>query len=93
MEPGDYGRHMVRLSPGISTEGEPFWAWWVCTPNGLFGRLSMPEDSPHHHYVEEHDDGTVTIVPQEGNTNSILVKGANGVEWHGWIRHGVWESI
>lgn len=92
MEPGDYGRHKVR------TEAGSYWAWWLCTPNGLFGRLSMPEDGPKHHHVEEHIDGTITIVPQEDNTNSILVQGVGEdnfgiIEWHGYIRRGVWESI
>lgn len=87
MKPGDYGRMQ------INTGGGPFWAWWFCTPNGIFGRLSMSEDSPNHHHVEEHADGTITVLPQENNSNSILTKGANDSEWHGYIRHGVWEAV
>jgi hypothetical protein len=104
--------HMLR--PGqyvkrrLSTDYGEFDAWWYCTPNGLLGRLSAPEDlaagkSNGAHHVEEHDDGTISVLPQPGNSNSILCMGwplgaparAEGQPlwtWHGYIRHGVWEE-
>jgi hypothetical protein len=38
------------------------------------------------HHVEEHDDGMISVMPQEGNSNSILCS----CGWHGFIDHGVW---
>ena len=102
LQPGEFTKRR------ISEYGVTFDAWWVCTPNGLVGRLSMPEDVQRGrmsqcHHVEEHDDGLITVVPQPGNSNSILVQGwtfdagprAAGeplMSWHGYIRHGVWEA-
>lgn len=95
-EPGDYGRR--RITVGEQT----YWTWWVRTPNGLLGRLSAPEDNPaRHHEVEEHEDGTVSVIPRPGNSNSILIEGGSYVgdtteyrreSWHGYIEHGVWRS-
>src|SRR5437868_13733783 len=74
LEPGEYGKFPV----GIGKDS--FEAWWYCTPNGLLGRLSMPEDvaagrAPGAHHVEEHEDGEISVLPQPGNSNSILVEG------------------
>lgn len=102
MQPGDFGKRT------ITYRGRTFDSWWYCAPNGLLGRLSMPEDvelgvvSGCHH-VEEHADGLITVLPQPGNSNSILVEGwplGSGMRaageplksWHGYIRHGVWEA-
>lgn len=46
------------------------------------GRLS-----PEHH-VEEHEDGMISVMPQPGNSNSILCS----CGWHGFIDHGVWKD-
>lgn len=101
LEPGDFCKRK------IEAYGQTFDAWWYCSPNGLIGRLSMPEDlaagrTNGAHHVEEHDDGLITVLPQPGNSNSILVEGwtfdaglrAPGEplkSWHGYVRHGVWE--
>jgi hypothetical protein len=87
LEPGDYVKRTT-VSDGDTRE-----MWWFCSPNGVLGRLVMPEDSPQCHHIEQHEDGAISVLPQEGNTNSILAKDGFGNEWHGWIRHGVWESI
>lgn len=100
LEPGDFTK---RKLGAYGQEG--FDTWWYRSPNGLFGRLSMPEDvaagtTTGAHHVEEHDDGLITVLPQPGNSNSILVEGWNGkygderamTSWHGYIRHGVWEA-
>ncbi len=93
--PGDYGKRR------ISYDTEEFDAWWVCTPNGLLGRLLMPQDavagrSNGAHYVIEHSNGAITVtVPRPGQANSILIEGYNGTEmtsWHGYIERGVWRS-
>lgn len=87
-EPGDYGKVEVVENDAIAIHH------YVCVPNGLIGRLS-----PAHH-VEEHDDNTWSVIPQPGNTNSIRVSGGDyndaleyvQLEWHGYLRRGVWED-
>jgi len=80
--------------------------WWVCTPNGLVGRLSAPEDrSRGHHRVTEHDDTIDVPRPGAGEpANSIMVTGwpIDGGErkpgeplmsWHGYIVDGEWVGV
>lgn len=86
--PGDYGKARVRV------DGRSFEAWWFRAPDDHYGRLSMPDDvelgrAERAHHVEEHDDGSITIVRQPNNSNSIKSWGG----WHGYIRNGVWEGI
>ena len=54
---------------------------WCCVPPGtdLLGNLSR-------HTVTEHEDGTITVSP------SILVKGGNLGEWHGYLEAGMWRE-
>lgn len=90
-EPCDYGKRSIKM------DGVSFEAWWVCAPNGVLGRLSMPEDvaagrTTQAHYVEELEDGHISVTPQEGNSNSIKVSDGQS-EWHGYIEHGVWKSV
>jgi hypothetical protein len=69
------------------------------SPNGLIGRLATqaePDGKGRHHEVEEHEDGSISVIPRPNNSNSIMVHGYDGermCEWHGFIRHGVWESV
>lgn len=84
---GEYGKQL------ITYRGRTFAAWWFRTPTGDLGRLSMPDDVelgvvPVCHHVEEHADGTISVLPQPGNGNSILCG-----TWHGYVRRGVWERI
>ena len=44
------------------------------------------------HTVREHDDGTISVRPGDGSSNSIGVRGAHGRYWHGYIEHGVWRE-
>lgn len=87
LKPGEYGKRTVNY------RGRTFPVWWFRTPNGHLGRLSMPEDVElgvvtQCHHVEEHADLTISVLPQPGNGNSILCG-----DWHGHIRHGVWEHV
>lgn len=111
-----YDKQPHELAPGeyvksrIEDHGWEYDAWWYCSPNGLVGRLAMPEDvilgraKNGAHHVEEHDDGEISVVTVPGNSNSIKVTGwpfDGGLrehgeplkEWHGWIRHGEWQSV
>lgn len=46
------------------------------------------------HTVREHDDGTISVRPGDGSSNSILVtRGSDGgPSWHGYIEHNVWTE-
>jgi hypothetical protein len=62
--------------------------WWVVTPNGVPAVLCL-------HTVREHEDGTISIRPGDGSSNSVLVEGYSHelkerVSWHGYVEHGVW---
>lgn len=60
--------------------------WFVITPNGLVGNLG-------NHTVREEDDGSITVAPGDGSSNSILVGGAGRGSWHGYITRGLWWSL
>ncbi len=79
MEPGDYCKHHAINS----AETEEWEMWYVRAPAGMVFYL----DNGRWHHVEEHEDGTISVLPQEGNGNSIL---APQDAWHGWLRRGEW---
>ncbi len=61
--------------------------WYGMTPNGLLCWLRK-------HHVEEHDDGTISVVAGPWGSNSILVSGGNdNTSWHGCIERGVWKEF
>lgn len=60
--------------------------WRGQTPNGLPVWLK-------NHHVEEHEDGTTSVVAGEWGSNSILVSNGTGnKKWHGYIERGVWKE-
>jgi hypothetical protein len=91
---GDYWKVIERSSgdpaqldePGNLTGGE----WMVVAPIGdgdgySIGRLTR-------HTVREHDDGTISVRPGDGSSNSILITGSHGRQYHGYIERGVWTD-
>jgi len=84
MEPGDYVRILGYPGPlpPSNLTGE---VWFVVTPNGLLGNLAS-------HTVREEDDGSVSVSPGDGSSNSILVTGSDRT-WHGYITRGLWWSL
>jgi hypothetical protein len=40
--------------------------------------------------VREHEDGTISVRPGDGSSNSILITGHDGEQYHGYIECGVW---
>ncbi len=42
------------------------------------------------HTVRSHDDGTVSVRPGDGTSNSILHDDGRGHTWHGYVEHNVW---
>ena len=75
-----------RMKPGDYAWCEIMKAWLCITPNGIHGNLRL-------HAITENPDGTITVSP------SILCKGHDGkigpglnVEYHGYLRAGVWSE-
>lgn len=61
------------------------WGYTSPDGNGL-GTLAI-------HTVREEEDGTISVRPGDGSSNSILHKGGGtGKVWHGYIEHGVWSE-
>ena len=62
--------------------------WYLAAPmpSGGFaiGHLTL-------HTVREEEDGTISVRPGDGSSNSILMTGAHGQQYHGYIEHGVWS--
>ncbi|MCL2542745.1 MAG: hypothetical protein FWE71_09865 [Nocardioidaceae bacterium] len=45
------------------------------------------------HTVREHEDGTISIRPGDGSSNSILHSGGRTSKvWHGYVDHGDWQE-
>ncbi len=86
-QPGDYWRCLrsdgspckVGSEKGNLTGG----VWGIYPPRGGIGHLI-------HHTVREHEDGTISVRPGDGSSNSILVSGSG--DWHGYIERGVWQE-
>lgn len=92
------GKRVLYPGPDTLEHHQPgnYWKndvgnWYGITPNGYYCGLE-------NHHVEEHEDGTITVVSGPWGSNSILV-GDNvangricGNVWHGYIKHGVWEE-
>lgn len=94
VQPGDYwkilnsdGTPRIVHHPGKLTET----CWFACPPRPdgdgfALGRLE-------YHTVREHEDGTISVLPNDGSSNSIAIQGAHGYFWHGYIYNGVWKEI
>ncbi len=60
--------------------------WHGVTPNDLWVWLK-------NHHVEEHEDGTITVVAGPLGSNSILAgNGSGNKSWHGYIEKGIWKE-
>jgi hypothetical protein len=96
----DYGRIHADVQAGdywrVTSEGEPLLStdpgnltggiWYVAAPMSYgyaIGRLTK-------HTVREHEDGTISVRPDDGSSNSILLTGHGGEKYHGFIEHGEW---
>ena len=70
------------LSPGEYMKNED-GSWWFCTPNNIHGQLAQL-NPPWQ--IMEHPDDTITVHP------SILCRGAEGYQWHGYLIRGEWKE-
>ncbi len=88
-QPGDYWRYLKREGGEplhVEEEGNLTGSvWGFCSPVGGIGTLLK-------HTVRENEDGTATVAPGDGSSNSILFGGGRGDTWHGYLDHGVWKE-
>lgn len=90
-QPGDYWRYVREdgtpvsaRSMGNNGDNLTDGVWGVCSPKGGgVGTLV-------HHTVREHEDGTCSIRPGDGSSNSVWVDRPDG--FHGFLEHGVWRD-
>ena len=93
IQAGDYWKVLQRDSDEPVTSDAPgnltHAVWYVAAPmpSGSFGLACLTR-----HTIREEADGTISVRHGDGSSNSILVKGANGQEFHGYIEHGVWSD-
>ena len=64
-------------------------AWWVMFPSPD-GRMLIA--NLRAHTVREHEDGTISVRPGDGSSNSILVGLMPDMGWHGYIEKGIFRS-
>lgn len=87
IEPGDYWKitnyDLGDAFPDNLTR--TVWQFFCPDGNGV-GTLVQ-------HTVRENEDGTITVAPGDGSSNSILHQGGNpNRSWHGYVDHGVWRE-
>lgn len=95
LQPGDYWKYLDRET------GEPMKSghlqnltdtcWGICCP-------VQPDDMEmpvigflRNHTVREHEDGTISVLPGDGSSNSIKIDHGGTELYHAWIRNGVWD--
>jgi len=96
MRPGDYWKILDPETgdPVLSTNPENLTGttWHVLVPLDDAEGRGYAMGWLVNHTVREHDDGTISVRPGDGSSNSILVTGSLGRSWHGYIDHGVFEE-
>jgi hypothetical protein len=87
LQPGDYWKCTgFDLGEMYSTNlTRTIWQFFSPDGNGIGTLMS--------HTVREEDDGTISVRPGDGSSNSILHKGSRDVTWHGYIDHGFWIPV
>lgn len=90
-QPGDYWKYLDRHTGEVmevdfdSNLTHTVWGFYSPDGNGM-GTLRQ-------HTVREHEDGTISVLPGDGSSNSILHSGgAQGLTWHGYVYNGEWRS-
>lgn len=87
IQPGDYWRALIEWR-GQEPTNLTGLCYYIVAPESGFGIALLTK-----HTIREEEDGTIRVRPGDGSSNSILVHGANGKTWHGYIEHGVWSSV
>lgn len=94
VQAGDYWKILQRESgePLVSTSPSNLTGtcWMVAAPLGDDGGFGVGRLM--HHTVRENEDGTITVAPNDGSSNSIKITGSHDRTWHGYIERGVWRE-
>lgn len=90
-QPGDYWKYLDRGT------GEPMHVEEEGNLTGTVWGIRVPQTGLSigtltKHTVREEEDGTISVRPGDGSSNSILVSGPNAESWHGYIERGVWRE-
>lgn len=90
LQHGDYWRVLQPSTGEPMTSGDPgnlTGGVWMCYfDGGGVGTLSK-------HTVREEDDGTASIRPGDGSSNSVLVTRGDAEVFHGYLEHGEWRPV
>lgn len=91
--PGDYWKILdasgapKRSSYSTNLTGT---CWHLAVPIGFANGYALANLMMHT--VREHPDGTISVVPGDGSSNSILVTRRADETWHGFVYQGVLEE-
>lgn len=89
MEPGDYWKYLDAAGEPMHSDdpGNLTGTVW-----GFYGPVEgLGVGTLLKHTVREHEDGTATIAPNDGSSNSVLHDNGR-MSWHGYLNRGVWEA-
>lgn len=86
IRPGDYWKcYGIDLGDNLPTNlTRTVWMFASPDGNGLGTLMS--------HTVRVNSDLTISILPGDGSSNSVLHTGG-GKTWHGYVYSGVWKSV
>lgn len=94
LKPGQYSKHIC-THPDTGDQKFTCWLVYPPTPPGPV----MIGPGPFGGWeVDENEDGTISLQPKPGNSNSLQVHpmehGTKGhlPGWHGYINHGEWSG-
>lgn len=97
LQPGDYWKITHPDGRPLEPPDEPKYAsnltrtcWHVVVPLG--GESGFGIGNLMMHTVREHEDGTISVLPDDGSSNSILVSKGDGRSWNGYIYAGRFEA-
>jgi hypothetical protein len=93
IRPGDYWKILDADGTekrSTSTSNLAGTCWHIAVPLGR-GEDAFSLGNLINHTVREHEDGTVSVRPGDGSSNSILVS-RRGESWHGYVHRGVLEE-
>lgn len=94
IQPGDFWKYLDRNDPSKPMDcGQPAadggnltrTVWGYMSPIGGIGTLRL-------HTVREEENGSISVRPGDGSSNSILHKCSNDKIWHGYIEKGLWSE-
>lgn len=94
IQPGDFWKYLDRSDPSKPMDCGDRRAqngnltrtvWGHMAPTGSIGTLMS-------HTVREEEDGSISVRPGDGSSNSILHTSPEDKTWHGYIEKGVWTE-